>query len=148
MGDTIETILERQEEAARQVERNRRLQELYAEAQRHMKAQEWQQALERLEEVQRIEPTYRETQALLAQAHQQDSAEHIEKEEASNRQRQQTVGQSTDQAERAQPDYSTDAQLHAQLPILGRNWWALALAGLVNAGHGLGDWLVLPRLAR
>src|SRR5215218_9656074 len=87
MGHTIEAILERQEEAARQVERNRRLQELYAEAQRHMKAQEWQQALERLEEVQRIEPTYRETQALLAQAHQQDSAEHIEKEEASNRQR-------------------------------------------------------------
>ncbi len=109
-----------------------------------MKAEEWQQALECFEEVQRLEPNYRETQALLVQARQRESADHTEKVEASERQRQQTAGRSTDQAERVQRDYSTDTQLQSPLPMLGRNWWALALAGLINASHGLGDYLVLP----
>jgi uncharacterized membrane protein HdeD (DUF308 family) len=197
MGGTIETILERQEVAARQEQRNRRLEELYTQArrlhrdrkwqavidlfeqiraedsnhpdpeellasssdaleleqrvatlydrgQRHMKAEEWQQALECFEEVQRLEPNYRETKALLAQARQHESADHAEKVEASERQRQQTAGRSTNQAERVQPDYSTDTQPQPPLPMLGRKWWALALAGLINASHGLGDSLVLP----
>jgi hypothetical protein len=123
-GDTIETILERQEEAARQEERNRRLEELYTQArrlhrdrnwqavidlfeqinsedpnysdpegllasssaaleleqrvatlydrgQRHIGAEEWQQALECLEEVQLLEPGYRETEELLSQVRQE-----------------------------------------------------------------------------
>jgi uncharacterized membrane protein HdeD (DUF308 family) len=117
---------------------------LYDRGQRHMKAEEWQQALECFEEVRRLEPNYREVQALLARARQQESAGHAEKAEASERQRRQTAGRSTDQAERVQPDYSTDSQLQSPLPMLGRNWWALALVGLINASHGLGDSLVLP----
>ena len=119
MGDTIETILERQEEAARQEERSRRTEELYTQArrlhrdgkwqavidifeqihsehpnypdperllassrdvleleqkvvtlydrgQRHIKAEELQQALECFEEVQRLKPGYRDTEELLS----------------------------------------------------------------------------------
>src|SRR5215207_7599296 len=183
MGDTIETMLERQE-AARQEHRNRRLEELYTQArrlhrdrkwqavidvfeqihaedpaypdreglavsarealkleqrvatlydrgQRHMDAEEWQQALECFEEVRRLEPNYREVKALLARARQQESAGLAERAEASERQRQQTAGRSTDQAERVRPDYSTDTQPQPPLPLLGGNWWALALAGLI-----------------
>jgi uncharacterized membrane protein HdeD (DUF308 family) len=41
------------------------------------------------------------------------------------------VGQSTDQTVRVQPDYSTDTEPQPTLPMLGRNWWALALGGLI-----------------
>ena len=119
MGDTMETILERQEEAARQDQRNRRLDERYIQArrlhrdrkwqavidvfeqihsedpnypdpegllassgdaleqeqrvatlhdrgQRHIKAEEWQQALECFEEVQRLKPGFRDTEEVLS----------------------------------------------------------------------------------
>jgi hypothetical protein len=197
MGDTIDTILERQERAAKQEQRNMRLEELYTQArrlhrdrkwqavvdifeeinsddpnypdpegllassgdaleaeertqrvaalyergQRHMTAQEWPQALECFEGVQRLEPNYRETQALLAQARQQESADNAEVAEASERSRRQVAGQSTDQAERVQPDYPTATEPQPPLSILGRNWWALALVGLINALHGLLDLL-------
>jgi uncharacterized membrane protein HdeD (DUF308 family) len=49
----------------------RRVAAIYAEGQRHMDAEEWQQALEFLEEVQRREPGYRETETLLSQVHRQ-----------------------------------------------------------------------------
>jgi uncharacterized membrane protein HdeD (DUF308 family) len=192
MGDTIESILERREEAARQKERNRRLKELYTQArrlyrdrkwqavidlfeqihaeepaypdpegllassrdalqleqrvatlydrgQRHMRVQEWQQALECFEEVQRLEPNYRETKALLAQIRQRESADHAEKAEASERSRGKVAERSTEQATRVQPDYSADTQPQPPLPILGGNWWALALAGVIIALHGLLD---------
>lgn len=127
MGDTIDTILERQDAAAKEEERNARLEELYARArelhqnqewravvtvfaqiqaedpaypdhegllgsarraveaqertqrvatlydrgQRHMKAEEWQQALECFEEIQRLVPGYRETGELLARVRQE-----------------------------------------------------------------------------
>src|SRR5215212_5293683 len=74
----------------------RRVPAIYAEGQRHMEVEEWQQALERFEEVQRLEPNYRETSTLLAQARQQESTERAEKVEASERQRQETAGRSTD----------------------------------------------------
>jgi tetratricopeptide (TPR) repeat protein len=123
MGDTMEAILERQEEATRASERQARLNGLYARArrshqnqewqavvavfeqihsedpnypdpegllasssdaleleqraaalyargQRHMKAEEWQQALECFEEVQRLKPDYRDSQELLARLRQ------------------------------------------------------------------------------
>jgi tetratricopeptide (TPR) repeat protein len=119
MGDTIGTILERQEEAARREERDRQLEALYSQAgrlhrdgrwqavidlfeqisaedpnypdpeellasssdaleleqraatrydrgQRHMDAEEWQQALECFEDVQRLKPGYRDTEELVA----------------------------------------------------------------------------------
>jgi len=106
-----------------------------------MSVQEWQQALECFEEVQRLEPNYRETQALLAQARQQESADNAEMAEASERSRRQVAGQSTDQAERVQPDYPTATEPQPPLSILGRNWWTLALVGLINALHGLLDLL-------
>jgi len=190
MGDTIETILERQEEAAREEERHRRLEELYTQArrlhqdrksqavinlfeqihaedpaypdpeglmassrdaleleqrvatlydrgQRHIDAGEWQQALECFEEVQRLEPNYRETKALLAQVRQQVSADLADKAEASKRSRGQAAGLSTDQAERVQPDVSADTQPQLPSPMLGRNWWALALGGLIIGIRGL-----------
>jgi uncharacterized membrane protein HdeD (DUF308 family) len=188
MGDTIETILERQEEATRQEQRNRRLEELYTQArrlhrdrnwqavidlfeqinsedpnysdpegllasssaaleqrvatlydrgQRHMRVQEWQQALECFEEIQRLEPNYRETETLLAQARQQESADDAEKVEASERQRQQTAGRFTNQAERVQPERSADTEPQPPLPLLARNWWALALGGLIMVILGL-----------
>jgi uncharacterized membrane protein HdeD (DUF308 family) len=193
MGGTIETILERQDETARQEEGNRRLAELYSQArrlhrdrkwqavidlfeqihaedpnyldphgllasardaleaqektqrvatlydrgQRHMRLQEWQQALECFEEVQRLEPNYRETQALLAQARQREAADQAEKAEAGERSRGQMARQSTDRAERVQPNYSTDTQPQPPLSLLGRNWWALALGGLIMVIHGV-----------
>ena len=189
MGGTIDTILERQEEAAGQEERHRQLEELYIQArrlhrdrkwqavidlfkqihaedpaypdserllesssdalelkqrvatlydrgQRHMRVQEWPQALECFEEVQRLEPNYRETETLLAQARQQEAADHAEKMEASERQRQQ-AGRSTYQPERVQPERSADTQPQPPLPMLARNWWALALGGLIMVILGL-----------
>ena len=190
MGGTIDMILERQEEADRQEERNRRVEELYTQARRlhrdrkwqavtdlfdqihsedpnhpdpegllassrdaleleqrvatlydrgqhHMTAQEWQQAIECFEEIQRLEPNYRDTKALLAQARQRESADHAEKMEASERQRQQTAGRFTNQAERVQPERSADTQPQPPLPMLARNWWALALGGLIMVILGL-----------
>ena len=102
-----------------------------------MRAEEWLQALECFEEVQRLEPNYRETQTLLARARQQGSAEHAETAEASERQRQQTAGRSPNQAERLQPGYSADTQPQPPLPMLARNWWALALGGLIMVILGL-----------
>jgi uncharacterized membrane protein HdeD (DUF308 family) len=36
-----------------------------------------------------------------------------------------------------QPDYSTGTEPQPPLPILGRNWWALTSAGLINVIHGV-----------
>jgi hypothetical protein len=50
------------------LERERKVAAIYAKAQRHMDAREWQQAIERLEEVRQLEPGHRDVDALLAQA--------------------------------------------------------------------------------
>jgi uncharacterized membrane protein HdeD (DUF308 family) len=110
---------------------------LYDRGQRHMTAQEWPKAFECFEEVQRLKPNYRETETLLAQARQQESADHAKKVEASERQRQQTAGRSTNQAERVQHERSADTQPQLPLPMLARNWWALALAALIMVILGL-----------
>ena len=59
MGDTIEAILGRQEESERDVAA------VYAEGQRHMDAEEWQQAIDCFEEVQHLQANYRDTEWLL-----------------------------------------------------------------------------------
>ena len=191
MGGTKETILERQEEAARQEERSRRLEELHAQARRlhrdshweavievfgqiraeepdyldpedllmsarnalkaqerkqnvaalydrgrrHVKNREWRQAVECFEQVQRLEPNYRGTNTLLARARRQESADHAETPGGSERSRERGPEQSADQAERVQPDHSADVQ-HRPLPVLGKNWWLLAVAGLLLAVLG------------
>jgi uncharacterized membrane protein HdeD (DUF308 family) len=132
-----EGLLASAREALEAQERAQRVGALYSEGQRHMDAEEWQQALERFEEVQRLEPGYRETKALLAQVRQQVSADLADKAEASKRSRGQVAGLSTDQAERVQPDFSADTQPQPLSPMLGRNWWALALGGLIIGIRGL-----------
>jgi tetratricopeptide (TPR) repeat protein len=52
-------------------ERTQRLATLYDRGQRHMKAEEWQQALECFEQVQRLAPDYRETRELLSRVRQE-----------------------------------------------------------------------------
>jgi uncharacterized membrane protein YgcG len=108
-----------------------------------MSVQEWQQALECFEEVQQLEPNYRETQALLEQARHQLTAERTEKAEAGEQPREEMARQATGQAERVHPDYSAATQPQPPLSILGTNWWALALAGVIIALHGLLDLSVL-----
>jgi uncharacterized membrane protein HdeD (DUF308 family) len=132
-----EGLLASARDALEAQERTQRVAALYERGQRHIEAEEWQKALECFEEIQRLEPNYRESKALLAQARQQVSAKHAEKAEAGELSRGRVAGQSTDQAERVQHDYSTDTQPQPPLSILGRNWWAVALAGLINAIHGL-----------
>src|SRR5215218_4835112 len=65
-----ELSLERQERTAAE-ERMQRTTALYDRGQRHIDAEEWQQALECLEEVQRVEPGYRATEELLSQVRQE-----------------------------------------------------------------------------
>ena len=135
MGDTIEAILKRQEEAAKQEVRNRRLEELYAQARRLHRDRKWQAVIDVFEQIHDEDPAYSDPEGLLRSARQSL--------EASEAQRHQTAGRSTEQAERMQPDYSTDTQSQLLFSILGKNWWALALAGLIDASHGLGDYLVI-----
>src|SRR5215218_9245305 len=94
-----EGLLASTREALEAEERTQRVATLYDQGQRHMKAEEWQQALECFEEVQRLEPNYRETKALLEQTRQEVSAEHAEKAEVGEQSREQMAEQSTDQAE-------------------------------------------------
>src|SRR5215211_2764011 len=133
--DREELLASAREELEAQ-ERERKVAAVYDRGQRHIKAKEWQQALECFEEIQRLEPNYRETETLLAQVRQRESADHAEKMEASERQRQQ-AGHSTYQTERVQPERSADTQPQLPLPMLARNWWALALAGLIMVILGL-----------
>jgi uncharacterized membrane protein HdeD (DUF308 family) len=66
MGDTIETILERQEEAARQEERNRRAQELYTQARRLHRDGKWQAIIDVFEQIHSEDPNYPDSEGLLA----------------------------------------------------------------------------------
>jgi uncharacterized membrane protein HdeD (DUF308 family) len=129
MGDTIELILERQEEAARQEERNRRLEELYAQARRLHQDRKWQAVTNVFEQIHTEDPAYSDPEGLLRSARQTL--------EASEPQRHQTAERSTEQATREQPDYSADTQPQPPLATLGGKWWALALTGVIIALLGL-----------
>jgi beta-lactam-binding protein with PASTA domain/outer membrane protein assembly factor BamD (BamD/ComL family) len=65
MGDTTEAILERQEEAAREEARNRRLEELYTQARRSHQDQEWQAVIDLFEQIRSEDPTYPDPEELL-----------------------------------------------------------------------------------
>src|SRR5918994_1535178 len=73
MGDTKETILERQERAAREEERRarerrERLDELYARARRSHQNQEWQGVVDIFELIRAEDPAYPDSTGLLATA--------------------------------------------------------------------------------
>jgi tetratricopeptide (TPR) repeat protein len=67
-GDTVGTILERQEEAARQEERSRRLEELYTQARRSLQNQEWQAVVDVFAQIHAVEPTYSDPEQLFNSA--------------------------------------------------------------------------------
>jgi uncharacterized membrane protein HdeD (DUF308 family) len=66
MGDTIETILERQEEAAKQEHRSRRLEELYSQARRLHRDRKWQEVIDLLAQIHSEDSNYPDPEGLLA----------------------------------------------------------------------------------
>ena len=66
MGDTMETILDRQEEAARQEQRDRRLADMYAEAGRLHRDRRWQAVIELFEKMHAEDPGHPDPEGLLA----------------------------------------------------------------------------------
>jgi hypothetical protein len=68
MGDTIETILERQQEAAREEERNRRLEELYTQARRLHRDRKWQTVIDIFEQIRAEDPAYPDQEGFLVSA--------------------------------------------------------------------------------
>src|SRR5215211_7913286 len=68
VGDTKEVILERQEEAAKEEERNRQLEELYARARRSHQSQEWQAVMDIFAQIHAEESDYPDPEGLLASA--------------------------------------------------------------------------------
>lgn len=66
MGEAVEEILGRQEEAARKEQRDRRLAELYAEAQRLHGEHSWQAVVDLFEQILAEEPGYPDPEDLLA----------------------------------------------------------------------------------
>ncbi len=66
MGDTIQAILERQ--AREEEERRNRLDELYAQAWRSHRAQEWQAVVDVFEQIHALDPEYPDPEQLLVSA--------------------------------------------------------------------------------
>src|SRR5215211_4247104 len=66
MGDTIETLLERQEEADRQEERNRRVEELYTQARRLHRDRKWQAVTDLFDQIHSEDPNHPDPEGLLA----------------------------------------------------------------------------------
>jgi uncharacterized membrane protein HdeD (DUF308 family) len=66
MGDTKVTILERQEEAAGQEERDRRLEELYIQARRLHSNRKWQAVIDTFVQIHAEAPNYPDPEGLLA----------------------------------------------------------------------------------
>ena len=75
-------------------------------------------------------------EALLAQPRHRESAESAEQLQAGERPEAQVAAGSPDQSEGVQPDRTTVTELQPP-SILGANWWALALAGMVRGVDGL-----------
>jgi pyruvate/2-oxoglutarate dehydrogenase complex dihydrolipoamide acyltransferase (E2) component len=78
-----------QEQAAREKERKKRLDELYARARRSHQDQEWQVVVEVFEQIHADDPAYQDPEGLLASAH--EALEAARKEEESHRQYREVV---------------------------------------------------------
>jgi hypothetical protein len=68
MSDTIEAVLERHEQAAREAERRNHLDELYDRARGFRRDQEWQAVVDVFAEIHAEDPTYPDTEGLLQSA--------------------------------------------------------------------------------
>jgi hypothetical protein len=79
MGDTIESILERQEEAVRDEERSRRLEELYTQARRLHRDRKWHAVIDVFERIRAEDPAYPDREDLLASAHEALEAQELER---------------------------------------------------------------------
>jgi tetratricopeptide (TPR) repeat protein len=66
MGDTKETILERQNEATRREQRDRRLEESYSRARRLHQDREWQAVIDLFERIHAEDPNYPDPEGLLS----------------------------------------------------------------------------------
>jgi hypothetical protein len=69
MGDTKQAILERQELAAKEQEREERLKSLYDQAHELYQKQEWQAVVDVFAQIHREDPTYPDDDGLLTSAH-------------------------------------------------------------------------------
>src|SRR5215212_4066476 len=68
MGDTIEAILARQEQAAREEERKNRLDELYTRARKLHRNERWQAVVDVFDQIHALDPEYPDPEGLLATA--------------------------------------------------------------------------------
>jgi cold shock CspA family protein len=68
MGDTKETVLERQEQAAREKERKERLKDLYGQARKLHQNQEWQAVINVFERIRAEDPDYPDHAGILGSA--------------------------------------------------------------------------------
>jgi chorismate mutase len=79
MGNTVEEILERYEQAAREEDRRNHLDELYGRARRLHQDQDWQAVVGLFEEIHAEDPDYPDTEGLLQSA--REALERIQKEQ-------------------------------------------------------------------
>jgi tetratricopeptide (TPR) repeat protein len=77
MGDTIETILERQEEAAREEDRHKRLEELYTQVRRLHRDRKWQSVFDVFEQIRAEDPAYPDREGLLVSAREAMEAQEL-----------------------------------------------------------------------
>ena len=70
MGQTIEAILERQEQAAREKERRKELDELYAQARQSHRTRNWQAVVDALDQIHTIDPEFPDPEGVLVSARQ------------------------------------------------------------------------------
>jgi WD40 repeat protein len=82
MGGTIETILVRQEEAAGEEERNRRLEELYTQARQWHRDRKWQAVIDVFTRIHAEDPAYPDREDLLASAREALEAQEAERKVA------------------------------------------------------------------
>jgi uncharacterized membrane protein HdeD (DUF308 family) len=68
MGDTIEAIFERQEQAARQKERWKELDELYAQARRSHRTRNWQAVVDVFDQIHTIDSDFSDPEGILVSA--------------------------------------------------------------------------------
>jgi len=121
MGDTVQAILERQEEAARKEERDRRLEESYTRARQLHRDREWQAVIDLFEQIRAEDPDYPDPEGLLPSS---SDALKLEQEAATlyDRGQRHMEAEEWEQAlecfedvQRLKPDYRDTGELRARL---------------------------------